>query len=141
MPVSTLTLLLEEIEPGNYHVFIEAKAGRHKIRLLVDTGASRTAFDMERFKRLAGKKEATADPIHSVGLGSNQVTTQLHELSSLSLGEIKLKHFGVAVLDLNHVNQAYNMLGLPPIDGVLGSDVLVNHKAIIDLGKRQLKLK
>jgi predicted aspartyl protease len=141
MAISNIPLLLEEIEPGNFHVFLDARAGRHKVRLLVDTGASRTAFDLQRFERLASKKDSLADPIHSVGLGSNQVSTHLHELSSLNLGELKLKQFPVAVLDLGHVNQAYQMLGLVPIDGVLGSDVMVKHKAIIDLGKKQLKLK
>jgi uncharacterized 2Fe-2S/4Fe-4S cluster protein (DUF4445 family) len=45
-----------------------------------------------------------------------------------------------AVLDLAHVNQAYELLQLPPIDGVMGSDILMQYLATINLKKMELSL-
>ena len=45
------------------------------------------------------------------------------------------------MLDLSHVNQSYEQIGLKPIDGVLGSDVLLKYNAVIDYEKKILKLK
>jgi predicted aspartyl protease len=129
-----------EIEEENYHLFISAKAGRKKVRLLLDTGASKTVFDLEQIAEISGKK----NEIHkteSVGLGASKVETSLFNLSSLSIGEIKLKNPEIAILDISHVNMAYQAAGIPQIQGILGSDILMKTKAIIDYGKLKLKLK
>jgi len=130
-----------EIEADNYHLFVLVKIGRRNARMLLDTGASKTAFDSNQIKKFIGKNEPENLGINSVGLGSNQVTTHLTQLTSLKIGEIALKKVDIAVLDLAHVNEAYQILGFPEIDGVLGSDILVKLKAIINLEKLVLKLK
>lgn len=129
-----------EIEEGNYHLFLSAKAGRKKVRLLLDTGASKTVFDLAQIQEFSGKK----NEIHrteSVGLGAEKVETALFNLSSLSIGELKIKNPEIAILDISHVNEAYKMAGMPIIQGILGSDILMKTSAIIDFGKLKLKLK
>jgi predicted aspartyl protease len=138
---SIIPLDVLEIESDNFHLFVEVKIGRRNARLLLDTGASKTAFDSNKIKKFIGKNEPENLGINSVGLGSNQVTTHLTQLTSLKMGEIILKKVNVAVLDLAHVNEAYQILGFPEIDGVLGSDVLVKLKAIINLESMVMKLK
>jgi predicted aspartyl protease len=137
----SIPLYLQEIEPGNYHLFIEVKVGRKKVRLLLDTGASKTAFDTHKILELVQATNKEHTEMNSVGLGSNQVNTHLRELTSMRFGEIKLKKVEVAVLDLSHVNHAYQMLGIEEISGVLGSDLLVKLKASINLEKMILRLK
>jgi hypothetical protein len=44
------------------------------------------------------------------------------------------------VLDLSHVNKSYEMIGLKPIDGVIGSDLLMKLKARIDFLAKTLKI-
>lgn len=139
--ISVLPIEFIEIEPGNFHLFIYVKIGRKKARLLLDTGASKTAFDSNKILEYAHAHSSEPTEMHSVGLGSSQVHTQLKDLGSIKFGEIKLSKIEVAVLDLSHVNSAYKMLGLPEIVGVLGSDILVNLKAILNLGKMEIKLK
>ncbi|MCF8426902.1 MAG: retroviral-like aspartic protease family protein [Bacteroidia bacterium] len=142
MKVKTIVPLeILEIESDNYHLFVLVKIGRRNARMLLDTGASKTAFDSNQIKKFIGKNEPENLGINSVGLGSNQVATHLTQLTSLKIGEIALKKVDIAVLDLAHVNEAYQILGFPEIDGVLGSDILVKLKAIINLEKLVLKLK
>jgi hypothetical protein len=64
----------------------------------------------------------------------------LAQINTLKLGEIKHKGLLAAVLDLAHVNQAYELLQLPPIDGVMGSDILMQYLATINLKKMELSL-
>ncbi len=138
---SVLPIEFIEIELGNYHLFVYVKIGRKKVRLLLDTGASKTAFDSTKILEIEHAQSNEELEMHSVGLGSSKVHTQLKEIKTIKLGEIKLHKTEVAVLDLSHVNIAYNTLGLQSITGVLGSDILVKLKAILDLNKKELKLK
>ena len=45
------------------------------------------------------------------------------------------------LLDLTHVNVSYEKLDLPAIDGVLGSDLMMEYKAVIDYQKKELTLR
>jgi hypothetical protein len=57
-----------------------------------------------------------------------------------SIGKLQIDQFDVILLDLQHVNESYASMGLPPIDGVLGNDILVNYKSVINLSKKTLTL-
>jgi hypothetical protein len=137
----TLPIHLVEIEPGNYHLFVSCKVARNNAWLLLDTGASKTAFDFTKIETMLGSHKHEQKEIHSVGLGSNQVQTHLRILSSLKFGCIKIANVEIAVLNLSHVNEAYEMLGYRQIDGVLGSDILMHLKAQINMEKMLLQLK
>ncbi len=137
----TLPIEFAEIEPGNFHLFMKVKIGRKNARLLLDTGASKTVLDQSRVLQFIQFHHLKSHDIASVGLGSNSVETQLTQLSSMGFGTIKIKPVEVAVLDLSHVNQTYAMLGMPVIDGVLGSDILYQLKAVIDYGTKRVRLK
>lgn len=136
----TLPIEFIEIEPGNFHLFVYLKIGRKKARMLLDTGASKTAFDQIEVLKFVSEKTLRSHEIQSVGLGSNAVLTQLSQLPKMKFGNLILQRQEVAVLNLNHVNQAYEMLHLKKIDGVLGSDILHALHAIIHYPKAELKL-
>jgi hypothetical protein len=76
----------------------------------------------------------------SIGLGVNDMETQVAKLRNITVNKFTRKKMEVAILPLGHVNETYNALKIPVIDGVLGSDFMVKYKAIIDMGKRQLLL-
>jgi hypothetical protein len=44
------------------------------------------------------------------------------------------------VLDLSTINIAYRQLGHSDVLGVLGGDILMKYKAVIDYRKQELKL-
>ncbi len=135
-----ITMLAQQIEAGNFHLFIPVKIGRKSARMLLDTGASKSVMDEERVFQFIKKHSLKIDAAQSVGLGAKTLPTNIAELPSVNIAEAKLVGVEVAVLNLNHVNEIYRSIGLPEIDGVLGSDLLMKYKAIINYEKRLLSL-
>lgn len=140
MPKHKIKILVEEIEKKNYHLFIALDIKEQPARLLIDTGASKTVFDRKQVLKFVKEKKIKAYESRSVGLGTSNVETSVVKLKELQRGKLKIKSFEVAVLDLAHVNESYRQLGLPLIDGVLGSDFLKKYAAVIDYRKEELVL-
>lgn len=134
-------LELREIESGNFHLFVTVRIGKFKARLLLDTGASKTVFDRKRAERFSNQKYSAHTAIQSVGLGTSTVQTHLGKLSSIKFGALRISEPEIALLDLSHVNEAYQHLNLPEVDGVLGSDLLNRLQAEISYPGRWLKVK
>lgn len=128
----SLPIQLLLIEDDGVHLLIEAKAGRRKIRLIVDTGASRTVFDKTRMEQLFPSQAIEHSNALTTGLGTNSFPGATAKLSSLRLGDLKINNLPVLVLDLSHVNASYVALGFEPFDGVLGSDIMLEYNALID---------
>jgi hypothetical protein len=135
-----LPLEITSIQGDGFHVFTHLKMGRKKLRLLVDTGASRTVFDLNRILKRFPELELQEIDRLSTGLGAIAIPGKSAELKGLSLGELKLTHYQTMILDLSHVNKSYIDLELPQVDGVLGSDLLSRFKAVIDYKKSLITL-
>jgi len=141
--ITNIPLELMNIEGDGYHLMIEAEVNSHPVRLLVDTGASKTVFDKTRLQSLMeeGADEHYEDLEQlSTGLGTNSMQGQVAELDSFIFGDVEIKDYPVVVLDMDHVNQSYEMLGDRGIDGVLGSDILKKYDAVIYFKKKVLKM-
>lgn len=128
------------IKEDGYHIFINICVDGQKVRMLLDTGASRTVFDSTSIKNIHADIELEENEDKATGLGSDTVENFIAIIGSLSLGELEINDFQVGVLDLQHVNTSYERIDLLPIAGVLGSDLLVKYQAIIDLKEKVLKL-
>ena len=141
--ISNIPLELKNIEGDGYHLMIEAQVNKKAVRLLVDTGASKTVFDKTRLQSLV---EEGADKHYedleqlSTGLGTNSMQGQVAELDSFKFGDVEISDYPVVVLDMDHVNQSYEMIGDKGIDGVLGSDLLKEYDAVIYFKKKLLKM-
>ena len=135
-----INLDIIELEKRNYHVFIELKIGEKMCRLLLDTGASKTVFDTERVLRFVKESNIKANESKSVGLGVSEMETRTTVLKKLQMRKLFIKKMEVAVLPISHVNTTYQALNIPEIDGVLGSDFLMKHEAVIDYGKGVLRM-
>lgn len=133
-------MIIEEIEKKNYHLFVTIKIGEKVARLLIDTGASKTVFDKNCVLKFVNKKNLQTNKSKSVGLGTSDVETKIVEIKKLKFGTMKVSKMEIAVLDLSHVNHSYKEIKLPKIDGVLGSDFLMEYKAVINFAKAVLKL-
>lgn len=131
------------IEEDGFHIFIEAVINDGTARLLIDTGASRTVFDVERIKAFLTKKKYRFKKFSklSTGLGTNTMKSQSVILEEFRLGETVFKDYQAVVLNMEHVNQSYHMLGQKEIDGVLGGDLLFKLKVKIDYRKNLMSWK
>jgi hypothetical protein len=128
------------IEDDGYHLLVDVRVNGRPAQLLVDTGASRTVFDKERILRFMPGTGFTPAGKTSTGLGTDSMEGQVGTLDTLELGALRLEKPVIVLLDLSHVNQSYSTIGLTPIDGVLGSDLLAAHDAVIDYRKKEITL-
>jgi predicted aspartyl protease len=137
----TIKLELLSIEDDGYHIFTEAIINGKPARLLIDTGASRTVFDAERIKAFLSAKRPRLKKIEklSTGLGTNTMESRAVKLKEFRLGETVINNYSAVVLNIGHVNESYQMLGYPEIDGVLGGDLLHQMKAVIDYRKKEIR--
>ncbi|MBK6446836.1 MAG: clan AA aspartic protease [Bacteroidetes bacterium] len=131
---------IRNIEDDGFHLTIVARINGKSVQMLIDTGASRTVFDKKRSLRFVGESNHEPHDKLSTGLGTNTMKTHIANLKKIRIGDLLIENFEAVLLDLEHVNDSYEKLGLTPIDGVLGSDLLVKHKAVINFGKKELKL-
>jgi predicted aspartyl protease len=135
IPIETII-----IEDDGSHLLMKTKINGKNARVLIDTGASRTVFDLARIQEFVNDKTFLQHDKYSTGLGTDSMPTSVVVLKSFRLGNLLINNFSVVLLDLQHVNNTYAKLGYEAIDGVLGNDILVKHKAIINYKKRTLSL-
>jgi hypothetical protein len=136
-----LKIELMPIEEDGYHIFIDAVINGGSARLLVDTGASRTVFDEERIRAFLLKKNHRFKKFSklSTGLGTNTMKSHSIVLDEFRLGDTFFNDYQAVVLNMEHVNQSYQMLGEKQIDGVLGGDLLQKLKIVVDYKKKEIR--
>lgn len=136
----TIPIEVLSIQGDGFHLFVPIKIGRKKFRMLVDTGASRTVFDIGRIAAKLPEIEMEQAEKLSTGLGVAGVAGKVAELGTINFSGIKRKNYTTMLLDLSHVNTSYAELGFEAIDGVLGSDLLHAFGAVIHYKKSTLTL-
>ena len=136
-----IKLRLIRIDKAGCHLAVTAKIKRKSVRLVLDTGASQTVFDINRISDFIGHSDFEKIASLSSGLGTNTMESHLVFVPGFKIGTLEITDEKMVLLDLSHVNQSYEMMNLKPIDGVLGGDVLRRYEAVIDYGKKILILK
>jgi predicted aspartyl protease len=139
--ITKIPFQLIKIEDSGYHLLIEVEINQKSAYLLIDTGASKTVFDLTRIANFIDNTTFTDNEILSAGLGTNTLISKSVMLGSLKIGEIEIFNYLSIVIDMQHVNESYEKLGLQAFDGVLGSDILFKFKASIDYKTKILKLR
>ncbi|MCU0432036.1 MAG: retroviral-like aspartic protease family protein [Bacteroidia bacterium] len=135
VPIRTLS-----IEGDGFHLQVKVKINGKNANCIIDTGASKTVFDTERITRFLKHETVHENERLSTGLGTSSMQSRVVEIERLDLAGYTIFKLPAIVLDLSHVNQTYAAIGLAPIDGVIGSDILNHSQAVIDYGKNTLSL-
>ncbi len=138
---TTIPLKIIAIQEHGFHVLIKIKINNKSALMVLDTGASQTVLDKNRVHRFVDDKEFVKSEALSTGLGTNSMESHIVNIKKMQLGELVLKNTSLILLDLSIVNASYELIGMKPLDGIMGSDILMKHKAVIDFGKKILKLK
>jgi hypothetical protein len=121
------------------HLLITAKINGIKGSFILDTGASNSCLGFEgitKFELLAETSETKA-----AGAGATGMETQLSKNNLLQLSHWKTSKFHLVIFDMQHVNQALNEYKTKPVDGIIGADILLKGKAIIDYYNHYLYLR
>ena len=133
-----IPIQLVELEDENYHILIETIfENGEKGKWAIDTGASKTVFDTNQVNHVKVIDNSDND-VQSAGIGEGQIETQTGILTDIKIGNAQISKRVVALIDLNHVNNLYDHFTNEKIVGLLGSDFLLEYKAIIDYKKLQL---
>ena len=135
-----LPLQIVDIREEGFHVFLDIRVNDKPAHMLLDTGASHTVFDIEMLKEMHAGIELHENEDKATGLGSSSVENFIAEINVLNLGGLRVADYSVGVMDLSHVNERYRHIGHPVIAGVLGSDILMEYKGVIDYGSATLSL-
>ena len=112
------------------HLLIKASINGVKGNFILDTGASNSCVgfeSIELFQLSAGKSKTKAS-----GAGATGMFTQLAKDNLLQLGKWKHTQFHLVIFDLSHVNEALVQHKAKPVQGIIGADILIEGKAIID---------
>ncbi len=120
------------------HLLIKAKINGIEGNFILDTGASNSCVDFENinFFKLEAKKSKTK----ASGAGANDMMTQKSLNNDFKIGSWKNINFELVIFDLSHVNEALKQHGAEPVQGIIGADVLLKGKGIIDYYNHNLYL-
>jgi len=141
--ISDIPLIFIPIEEEGYHILVEGEINCKPARLLIDTGASRSVFDYSSIHKFFDDGEIELEEIEtlSTGIDSDSVKSELTILQTLKIGKLILKNYKAIIIDMPYVNGSYAKLGIEPIDGIIGNDILKGYGAVIDFNARLLELR
>ena len=102
-------------------------------RFIIDTGASQTCIGKE-FEAYFRLQTQTTD-IKAVGAGSDRLDTHISEDNYLEIGEVGFDDLPLLLIDMSHINTAFAEVEAPEVHGIIGADILIRCKAVIDYGQ------
>ena len=111
------------------HYLIEAKVNSINGRFILDTGASNSCIctSLEgKFKVISEESKEKASSANS-----EMTHTKISKRNVIQIGNW-LNKLDLITFDMNHINNALSQKKVPPIDDIVGSDILTRSKAILE---------
>ncbi len=121
------------------HMVIKVKLNGVKGRFILDTGASNSCLDTEQVEHF--KVQTTDSKIKASGAGAVGMETLKSEKNRLKMSSWKTSKCNLIIFDMSHVNQALAEYNAKPIQGIIGADILIQFKGIIDYKRMCFYLK
>lgn len=121
------------------HLLVKGKINGVDGVFILDTGASNSCvgFDgIDLFNLSADDSDTKA-----AGAGGTGMLTQTSVKNSLRMSRWITKKFALVIFDMSHVNEALRQYKAKPVHGIIGADILLRGKAIIDYSNSCFYLK
>jgi predicted aspartyl protease len=134
---NSVKISITELDGNGFHLFVLVTIEGKKARFLLDTGASKTVIDKHFYETVLGRKMKVIKQ-ETTGLHSTVQESYVGKLKLLEFGNLKIKNYGTAGVELGHVNGIYTKMKKKKIQGILGSDILLQHAMVIDYGKKTI---
>ncbi|MDV6169517.1 retropepsin-like aspartic protease [Flavobacterium sp. DG1-102-2] len=112
------------------HLLIKGKINGIEGQFILDTGASNSCVGFEGITHF--ELSASDSDTKAAGAGGIGMLTQTSVNNKLKLGRWGSKNFGLVIFDMSHVNEALRQYKAKPVHGIIGADILMKGKAIID---------
>jgi hypothetical protein len=136
-----IQLEVVDLQGDGFHLLVEVIVFGRIFKAVLDTGASKSAFDMEIISGLIPEDQIIHVPDHhAIGLGTTTMERYNVICPELKIGDLVIENYEVPVFDLSAIKFAYEKLDLPPVIGVIGSDILMNYQGIINYKNLSLSL-
>ena len=140
MPRVQYPILFFPIPPLGGHFLMNARHLNNHFWLVIDSGASRSVFDVRQIEHFCPGIEIMERGEKSQSIGNESLITFSCLLPDIQLDDYYLIHKEeVALMDLSSINDTYKILGIPTVLGIIGADVLINRKINIDFGKKRIR--
>ena len=120
------------------HLELDATVNGQPARLLVDTGASATVINKTSAERWG--LECHDDPGQAIGCGF-AAPCEMARLEELKLADLEIGDVDVAVVDLSQINTGLEQAKAEPIDGIIGSNLMIERNGIIEYASDTLHLR
>ena len=120
------------------HYLIKAKVNSVNGKFILDTGASNSCICTsleDKFKVISEDSKDKAS-----GANSEMTHTKISKSNTVQIGKWENK-MNLITFDMSYINNALSQKKIPPIDGIIGADILKKSKAIIDYKSNKLYLK
>ena len=121
------------------HYLIKTMINGVKGRFILDTGASNTCVGLAYLEKFKMNSEPT-DTV-ATGAGTASIETAISNNNHINIGHLQLEKETIIVIDLAHINKALKKHKIKTIHGIIGADILLKNKGIIDYMKNVLYLK
>ncbi len=121
------------------HLLMSASINGVKGDFILDTGASNSCVGFEEADLF--KLTTEFSKTKAAGAGAIDMFTKSAHQNLLKIGRWTYDDFNLVVFDLSHVNMALEQHKAKRVQGIIGADVLIHGKAIIDYDSQYLYLK
>ena len=135
-----IPLEIVTIDPNGTHLLLNVSINGKPLKLVLDTGASRSVFDLDYLKEIEPDLKIHEEEAVSAGVGAINIISYTAVVENFGIGMKEIKNFELAIMDLAAVLQSYEKIGAAKIHGVLGGDILLKGNAIINYVKLELQL-
>lgn len=121
------------------HLVLKLQVNGVKGRFILDTGASNSCVGLDEVSLFS--IETSESDVKAAGAGAVGMETKKSLGNKLKLGKWKTNKFDLVIFDMSHVNQALTEHKEKEINGIIGGDILIKGKAIVDYKKNCFYLK
>ena len=120
------------------HIIIDAEVNNVVGRFLIDTGASNSCIDVNKLEKFKLKFENSDETASSATGKINE--TFISKKNSFFIGGCSKTDFDLILFDMKSVTHALKEKDKIEVDGIIGSDILIEFKSQIDYIKSKITL-
>ena len=119
------------------HITVSIRVNGRPCVFLVDTGGGATLIDISKKDKFHLEPQALRD--YAAGIGSSSPLVRTAGVFGINGTEIR--NDSLFLMDISYVNAEFRKNRSRQVDGVLGTDFLEKHHAIVDYSRSTLYLK
>lgn len=127
-----------EKETSN-HLVLYATVNGANSRFILDTGATNSVIDENQKERLL--INSSLSDMVAAGAGGSNIPTEMGENIQLEIDDLIFDDNEYILMNLDNINDALINYGGSRVDGIIGADILIKSKAIIDYSELTMYLK